>query len=89
VDAGDVITWRIEPASIESWVSVSVHNGGNPIPPELLAKLGTPFFTTKPSGNGLGLAIVRRIVEAHNGRLSIQSSADAGTTIGIELPFSC
>lgn len=84
VDRHHVISCRIDVNTKQ--ICVSVHNGGAPIPPETLVKLGTPFFTTKPSGNGLGLAIVRRIVEAHNGQLFVESSADAGTTVSVQLP---
>jgi PAS domain S-box-containing protein len=85
VEAGDAVTWSIsQPGS--DWVQISVHNGGDPIPPEVLPKLTQPFFTTKSTGNGLGLAITKRIVEAHDGELTITSSAEAGTVVTITLP---
>jgi signal transduction histidine kinase len=65
-------------------VCLQVHNGGTPIPSDVLPKLTKPFVTTKSSGTGLGLAIVKRIVEAHDGELSIESSAAAGTTITVQ-----
>jgi PAS domain S-box-containing protein len=68
-------------------VCIQVHNGGNPIPPEILPKLTQPFVTTKLNGNGLGLAIVKRIVEAHGGELAIESSEMIGTTIIVRLPI--
>jgi signal transduction histidine kinase len=69
-------------------VCLQFHNGGMPIPAEVLPKLTKPFVTTKSSGTGLGLAIVKRIVEAHDGELSIESSAAAGTTISVQLPIA-
>jgi PAS domain S-box-containing protein len=87
IEPGEAITWRIDPGTDDSRVCISIHNGGNPVPAEVLSKLGTPFFTTKPSGNGLGLAIVRRIVEAHNGELLIQSAPEKGTTVSLQLPL--
>jgi signal transduction histidine kinase len=63
-----------------------VHNGGVPIPADVLPKLTKPFVTTKSNGTGLELVIVKRIVEAHGGELSIASSAAAGTTITVKLP---
>jgi signal transduction histidine kinase/DNA-binding NarL/FixJ family response regulator len=67
-------------------VCLQVHNGGVPIPADVLPKLTKPFVTTKSNGTGLGLAIVKRIVEAHGGELSIESSAAMGTTITVQLP---
>jgi PAS domain S-box-containing protein len=87
IEPGEAITWRIDPGTDDSKICISIHNGGDPIPTEVLSKLGTPFFTTKPSGNGLGLAIVRRIVEAHNGELLIQSEPERGTIVSIQLPL--
>ncbi|HEY9889889.1 MAG TPA: PAS domain S-box protein, partial [Candidatus Obscuribacterales bacterium] len=67
-------------------VTVTLHNGGDPIPPEILPKLTHPFFTTKSSGNGLGLAITRRIIEAHHGSLHFASTAATGTVVTVQLP---
>jgi PAS domain S-box-containing protein len=87
IEPGEAITCRLDPGTNDSRLCISIHNGGQPIPAEVLAKLGTPFFTTKPSGNGLGLAIVRRIVEAHSGELFIQSDPGSGTIVSIQLPL--
>jgi PAS domain S-box-containing protein len=84
IAGGDTITCTLSEA--ENAIQIAIHNGGDPIPPEVLPKLTQPFFTTKSSGNGLGLAITRRIVEAHKGSLSITSSADTGTTVIVQLP---
>lgn len=83
----DTVTWTICPPAGGS-VTMGIHNGGEPIPPAVLPKLTQPFFTTKPSGNGLGLAITKRIVEAHGGQLAIASSAEDGTTVTITLPLT-
>ncbi|MGA7936455.1 MAG: AAA family ATPase [Kovacikia sp.] len=84
VSDGETVTVRIQEVE-QQQVSIQVHNGGPPIPPEVLPKLTKPFFTTKASGTGLGLAIVKRIVEAHNGEFRIESTADAGTTVKVQL----
>lgn len=86
VPSGETISCQIQLASLASRVSIQIHNGGEPIPPEVLPKLTQPFFTTKPSGNGLGLAITKRIAEAHGGTFLITSSADVGTTVILDLP---
>ncbi len=66
-------------------ICICVHNGGEPIPSEVLSNLTKPFYSTKPQGTGLGLAIVKRIITAHNGKLSIQSD-ESGTVVSIKLP---
>ncbi|MEO0539932.1 MAG: PAS domain S-box protein [Cyanobacteria bacterium P01_A01_bin.105] len=91
VDAGDKITCWIESLPTcdpitGHHITVNVHNGGTPIPADLLPQLTNPFFTTKSSGNGLGLAITKRIVESHRGQLLISSTADQGTQVSVLLP---
>src|SRR5256886_9261306 len=54
---------------------------------ENLSRVFQPYFTTKPSGSGLGLLIVRRIVREHGGELSIESSQGKGLTLTIRLPY--
>lgn len=85
VSAGDVIRWEVD-ASATAYVSISIHNGGEPIPADVLPKLTQPFCSTKPGGTGLGLAITKRIVHAHGGALSIQSAPEIGTIVRVKLP---
>lgn len=67
-------------------VAVEVADTGAGIPPELLAQVFRPFFTTKPQGLGLGLPFARRFVERLGGRLELSSTPGQGTTVRIELP---
>jgi signal transduction histidine kinase len=67
-------------------VQITVKNDGVPIPSEHLGKLFEPFFTTKRSGTGLGLASVKKIVEEHQGQISIASGPGQGTAVIIRLP---
>jgi signal transduction histidine kinase len=67
-------------------VVVHVVNDGPPIAPEILARLTEPFFTTKRNGTGLGLPLVKRIVEAHGGVMKIESDAQLGTRVTLTLP---
>ncbi|BAZ66194.1 GAF sensor signal transduction histidine kinase [Fischerella sp. NIES-4106] len=85
VSAGDVVKWKVDSSSLDN-VSINVWNGGEPIPPEVLCKLTQPFFSTKACGTGLGLAITKRIVNAHGGKLSIESDIATGTIVSVQLP---
>jgi signal transduction histidine kinase len=66
-------------------VIVTVGDTGPGIAPDLLAKIWTPFYTTKQSGTGLGLAFVREIARDHHARLDVESRP-GGTTFTITLP---
>lgn len=67
---------------------VSVADSGPGLAPEAQANLFRPFFTTKPSGSGLGLSICRSIMEAHGGRIDLHSRPGRGTTVVLEFPPS-
>ncbi|WP_206915516.1 PAS domain-containing sensor histidine kinase [Alicyclobacillus suci] len=73
-------------AEREDVVEISVEDTGEGIPEEHLEQLGTPFFTTKERGTGLGLLVSRRIVQAHGGSLQIDSVLGQGTTVLVRLP---
>jgi signal transduction histidine kinase len=65
---------------------LSVSDTGAGIPAAQRSRIFDPFFTTKDEGTGLGLAIVHAIVEAHQGRIDVESSEGRGTTFTIVLP---
>ena len=67
-------------------VAIAVTDDGPGIPDEHRAHVIEPFFTTKFTGTGLGLAVVRNIVGAHGGRLEIDSKVGSGTCVYIVLP---
>ncbi|WP_070119299.1 PAS domain-containing protein [Bacillus marinisedimentorum] len=70
----------------EEDVEISIQDTGVGIPPEKLKKIGEPFFTTKESGNGLGLMVSFKIIESHNGKVYVESELNKGTTFNIVLP---
>ena len=67
-------------------VQVRVIDTGQGIPPQILEKIFTPFFTTKAQGTGLGLAISHKLIEQQGGVLSVVSEDGKGTTFTVELP---
>ncbi len=67
-------------------VLLDVIDTGVGIEPRSLAKLFSPFHTTKPDGNGLGLATTRKIIVAHGGTIEVQSELGRGTKFTITLP---
>lgn len=70
----------------DGWIQVELHNEGEPIPPRVLERIYQPFVTTKGGGTGLGMAIVRRMVDAHGGTIEIRSDAVDGTLVTLRLP---
>jgi two-component system sensor histidine kinase HydH len=65
---------------------IRIMDDGEGIDPEALKKIFNPFFTTKEKGSGLGLPIVKSIIEAHQGHMNISSAPGTGTTVTITLP---
>ena len=69
-------------------VEIDLHDTGHGIAPELLPRVFEPFFTHgKPRGVGLGMAITRKIVEDHGGRIDLTSALDLGTCFTVALPI--
>jgi signal transduction histidine kinase len=63
-----------------------LHNGGPAIPADVLPHVFELFYSTKPGGIGIGLALCQRIVEEHGGTIALESSDDRGTTAAVTLP---
>jgi signal transduction histidine kinase len=67
-------------------IEIGVSDTGAGIPLDILDKIIDPFFTTKETGNGLGLAITHGIVEQHHGTLDVMSEVGRGSCFVIRLP---
>jgi PAS domain S-box-containing protein len=80
-------TLTIKSQNLGDHVALSFEDTGSGMTPETLRKLWTPLFTTKAKGMGFGLAICKRIVEAHGGRIWAESTIGKGTTINIAFPL--
>jgi len=78
------ITVRTELA--DDKVCLSVADNGCGVPPENLSRIFEPLFTTKNFGVGLGLPLVKQIVEFHGGMIAVTSTPDQGSTFTITLP---
>ncbi|GJQ23640.1 MAG: PAS domain S-box protein [Planctomycetia bacterium] len=70
-------------------IQVGIRDTGIGIKNAVIHKIFDPFFTTRQEGTGLGLAIVSKIIDAHNGKISVESQENIGTTFFINLPINC
>lgn len=71
-----------------SYLCLQIEDSGNGMDEDVQAKMFDPFFTTRPSARGLGLAIVLGIVRAHGGAVHVTSQPEGGTTVSVLLPGS-
>jgi signal transduction histidine kinase len=81
-----LVTASIEPRGAVPWLVLEVKDEGLGLTARATEKLFQPFFTTKATGTGLGLAVVKRIVDSHGGDISARANGDRGTTFTIRLP---
>jgi signal transduction histidine kinase len=83
---GASVTVRI--ATENDHLCIEIADRGDGIPQPLIARIFEPFFTTKATGTGLGLSVVKRVVEAHRGHLELASVPGEGSTFTVRLPTS-
>lgn len=69
-------------------IIVSVSDTGTGIEMKDLPHIYDPYFTSKPAGTGLGLAVVQKIMEAHGGTISVESASGHGTTVRLQFPLT-
>lgn len=81
--SGGVLT--IKTSQEENEVILAIQDQGYGIKEEILDKIGTPFFSTKKDGTGLGLSVCHKVVSEHNGKINIDSTKE-GTTFYVSLP---
>ena len=78
---------RVETAAGRTGVTLTIVDGGEGVPPEVLARIFDPFVTTKPDGVGLGLVNARDVVEQHGGTIVLEPEPPRGTRVTITLPL--
>lgn len=86
IDGQGTITVEISGEGNDALIAVS--DTGRGIPAEHLPNIFRPFYTTKGNGTGLGLSLAKRIVEEHDGRIEVESSAAKGTRFVVLLPIT-
>ncbi len=80
-------TLEIQSTQKDSDVQITFADTGEGISPELLPKIFSPLLTTKAQGMGISLAICKRIVDNHGGKIEVESTVSVGTTFKITLPI--
>jgi signal transduction histidine kinase len=80
-------TITVKTRRLESMVEAAVIDRGSGIEPKHLENIFNPFFTTKPTGVGLGLAIVSKIVDEHGGKIAVESEPGSGSVFRVYLPL--
>ena len=78
---------EIRTSLVGDGVEVAVRDRGPGLTPEMQERIFTPFYTTKPRGMGMGLAISRSIIDAHGGQLWAAPNPEGGTTFRFTLPM--
>jgi signal transduction histidine kinase len=84
---GDQGQLQVQTQRVDSQVKIFVRDTGPGIPTTILPNIFEPFYSTKSGRIGLGLAIVRRIVEEHRGQIIVDSEQETGTCFVVALPF--
>lgn len=84
--SGGTIT--LECQTLPDWLQISIRDTGQGIKPEHMDKIFNLYFTTKPTGTGLGLSLVHQIISQHQGSIHVKSKWGVGTEFTIRLPLS-
>lgn len=81
-------TLKIATETLPDWARIEVADSGPGIPRDVLEKIFAPFFTTKARGTGLGLAVVKKVIDRHRGKVEVASEVGKGTTFKLYLPLA-
>jgi hypothetical protein len=81
-------TVRVVIGSSDDCARITVADSGRGIPEQQMPQIFRPFYTTRGNGTGLGLSLVRRIVEEHHGQIKAASEVGKGSTFEVLLPFT-
>ena len=79
---------EVHTRSEDGMAEFAVCDYGSGFPPEIMARVFEPYVTTKARGTGLGLAIVKKIIDEHQGRISIKNRPQGGAEVSIRLPLA-
>ena len=79
---------QINTNKLKNYIVLSIEDNGPGFGPDILKKAFEPYVTTKSHGTGLGLAIVKKIIEEHEGVITIENIKNSGALINIQLPIS-
>ena len=82
-----VVTTRADCLENGDYVTIRVEDDGKGISKEMTSRIYEPFYTTKTTGTGLGLANVKRIAAAHKGRINVVGLKPSGTAFEVSLPL--
>jgi len=82
---GGSLTIKLLPGA--NSIGLIVSDTGTGIEKEDLPHIYDPYFTSKPAGTGLGLAVVQKIMEAHGGTINVESTSGEGTTVALRFPY--
>jgi hypothetical protein len=77
----------VTPRAMPNTMELEIRDSGVGIPPDAQKRIFSLFYTTKPRGTGVGLAMAFRIVQLHNGWIDFTSEVNRGTTFRVTLPL--
>ena len=87
METGGQLAIEVAPSGQNGEFAIKVSDTGCGIPKDTVSQIFDPYYTTKPVGTGLGLAIAHNIIDAHGGRITVESRPGQGTVFTVTLPY--